>query len=260
MLSDEARFGQWPVFEDYRVVQGRLVPIGRVVRRYNALDERLYPALLESLGTRDGILGFVRRFGLSAARPSEDARGHGEGSEDNHRRGYEIEEWEIVYRSASQLSQYVGLVRKGRHFKTGEPMLPELSSSVSGAWQFGIELFINRALQPHYGLALDADAKGNWRLRHLPYGLIGLIWKQLIDLLLENRRFVPCENCGTLFDVKPRSGTEGHRRNRRFCSNEKKRNAKLLRAGGRSLQAIARELDVDLQTVQRWTDAQRKGQ
>jgi hypothetical protein len=263
MLSDEDRFAAWPVFENYRVINGLAVPVGPLVKRYNALNERtMYVELLKTNGTEAGILAFMRRYGLNAADPTLDPRGTSDADEDRHRRGDQIATWKTTFSHAQIFDRYVGLVRKGRDWETGEPIPMSRAQAQDVLFQIGIEESGNRALQPHYRLALECEH--GWTLRLFPYGLIGLIWKQLVDMLLGNRRFQTCRQCGELFDVHPRGAT-GSRRNRVFCKdgcratfgNEKKRHAKTLRARGLAVRDIAREVATDVGTVKKWVREER---
>lgn len=264
MLSDDERFNAWPVFESYTVESGRVLPVGQIARRYHALREpALYVALLRTRGSDAGILEFVSKYGLSAGRDRTASHGFYEASERRHREGDALADWKLSFSQARRFQRYVGLVRKGRHFGTAGPLSPDMAAAREGIWQWATEEVSNRELQRHYRIALECEDH-RWQLRLVPYGLIGLIWKQLVDMLLGNRRFESCKNCGELFEIRPR-GEVGSRRNRVFCSdrcratvgNEKKRKAHEMLKRGVPTREVASAVGISLNTVKGWEMSQK---
>jgi predicted nucleic acid-binding Zn ribbon protein len=252
------------VFEDYEILRGRIVARGSILRRYDALGAALVPDLLKTEGQPEGILDFVRTYGLSCGHPDSDARAVGETSEAAHRAGDLLDEWTGAFVSARNLSRYVGLIKKGHHWETGDPMTPSDARTMDNAWQFGMEEFETRGLQRHLRLALRCDDR--WTLELVPYGLLGLLWIGLVDMLLEGRRFETCKRCGTLFEMTPRR-ENGASQRRIYCSNQcramvgndKKRRATKMLMNGISAKKVAVETGVGLRTVKKWAQKSERG-
>jgi hypothetical protein len=124
---------------------------------------------------------------------------------------------------------------------------------------------VNMALHRHeVNPALTFQpASGRQVLQFMPSSLIGAMWLQLAQGVAGNKKFRACKECGKSFEI---SGEEtGFRINRLFCSDScksrdyrhRKERALELKAAGKSPQAIAKELDTDVETIKKWTSRQK---
>jgi hypothetical protein len=94
----------------------------------------------------------------------------------------------------------------------------------------------------------------------LPDTLVVALWLQLDAAVKRNSVFRPCRGCTLWFDI---SGKSGFRTNREFCSascrvravqNRKKR-AQEMAKEGKQAEAIAKELETNLEVVRGWIAA-----
>jgi hypothetical protein len=90
------------------------------------------------------------------------------------------------------------------------------------------------------------------------------MWLQFAQAIGGDRKYRACKECGKWFEVS--TSDTGFRINRLFCSDaceskdyrDRKARAGALKAEGRSNKDIAKELDTDVETIQKWVGADRK--
>jgi hypothetical protein len=112
-------------------------------------------------------------------------------------------------------------------------------------------------------LCFDRES-GTHRLQFMPKTLLGAMWLQFARAIDGDRKYRACKECGTWFEVS--TADTGFRVNRLFCSDackskdyrDRKARVGTLKAEGRSIKEIAKELDTDVETIARWVGAARK--
>ena len=100
------------------------------------------------------------------------------------------------------------------------------------------------------------ERPGELHLFYIPGSLIEAMWLQFAFAVDENRDYRKCLQCGTWFELAP----DKARANRLFCSSacksrnyrERKARAQDLFAQGMAIEAIARELGTEAETVEGW--------
>lgn len=137
------------------------------------------------------------------------------------------------------------------------------------AWVY-IERVINSNLARRASAQSKWDNPKNDRLpfRIVPNGLLGALWLQLALAVDGDKDYRQCKQCLSWFEVSPAVG----RTSKRYCGNacriraHRERQAQVqiqdkarrMRAGGKSLKEIAKELKTDEKTIKGWV-ANRKG-
>jgi hypothetical protein len=99
--------------------------------------------------------------------------------------------------------------------------------------------------------------------RWVPNSLLSALWVQFHHAVAANNEWRQCGGCGTWFEVIP---SREMRSTRRHCSEacrlrayrERQEKARKLKAEGRSVRYIAKELDIDIETIKQWV-SNRKG-
>ncbi len=94
-------------------------------------------------------------------------------------------------------------------------------------------------------------------LRMVPQNLLGALWLQLAQEIERGTEYRRCAMCSKRMEIS----LEGHRRNRRTCSDKCRRalqrkredDARVLRAQGKSLRQIAEEFGTTVAHVRAWT-------
>jgi hypothetical protein len=116
---------------------------------------------------------------------------------------------------------------------------------------------VNQALKDAVATQLGWNAERTaLRLQLMPRSLAGAAWLQLASAIERNVQFRQCAECGTWFEVSPGVG----RANKLFHSaacrtrayRRRQAEAHRLLCVGKGEEEIARELDVDLETLRSW--------
>jgi hypothetical protein len=100
-------------------------------------------------------------------------------------------------------------------------------------------------------------------LRLVPATLLGALWLQFSEAVTEDRKHQRCMVCSSWFEIRP----PATRSTRMYCSNtcriraqrSRSAQARQLRANGKSVRQIARELGTDVSTVKRWISGDKGG-
>lgn len=247
-------------------------PDGYWVRPYAPLIDHpaLFRAFADLTGTSEAIVTFADRYGLlggSMARrflvPDSDEIGIGEPIEawqdeieavrrvvqawdrarenDPHRpRWRSPEKVPKVHRSG--LCHNVAAVL---HERSRPDVLPNVQRA------------INTKLSAETGARMlwDRD-EGRLRLHLRPASLLGALWLQLAQAIDGNADYRRCRVCAAWFELRP----DRNRTSRAYCSDAcrvkayrgRQARARVLKADGQDVEAIARELDSDVATIQKW--------
>ncbi len=107
------------------------------------------------------------------------------------------------------------------------------------------------------------DQDGQLRLRPPPGDLINMLWLQFADTVSGKASYRACLSCGRWVRVGP----DAARTSRLYCSNacrtrglrQRQQTARALHAQGKSIEAIAEELDSDVPTVTKWVAGGQEG-
>jgi hypothetical protein len=107
------------------------------------------------------------------------------------------------------------------------------------------------------------ERSGRLRLHIIPGNLLGAIWLQFAQAINGNKEYRQCAGCGKWFELSPDTA----RTSRFHCSDacrsrayrERRERARVMRAQGKGIKAIAGELDSDVETVKNWVFKKRKG-
>jgi hypothetical protein len=128
---------------------------------------------------------------------------------------------------------------------------------------FLIQRWINDHLEGAVSPCLLYDPnRGKRVLRFLPHNLLGAFWLQFAQAIDGDKEYRACRECGKWFEIS----LDAFRTSRVFCSDpckskdyrKRKDLARQLRAEGRSVKDIAKELDTDAETIKKWA-SKRKG-
>ena len=140
----------------------------------------------------------------------------------------------------------------------GDPILEHLTpGDVIGPALQHVQGVINRRLHGRASPRVLWQPRTGQRSFYLvPHGLIAGLWWQLARAFERDREFRRCIECGTWFEISGASG----RSDKLYCSNAcrtrvyRKRQAEAARlhAEGRSIEAIARQLESEPATVRGW--------
>ena len=107
------------------------------------------------------------------------------------------------------------------------------------------------------GLVLDPNAEPRFYV--VPRTLLGAMWLQFAEAISQQKDYRRCRNCHTPFEIST-GRTTGSRSDRTFCTvacktefhNQKRREARQLRAAGSSLREIAAQFETTVEAVQKW--------
>jgi hypothetical protein len=132
-------------------------------------------------------------------------------------------------------------------FRPEEPALP------AAAW---LGRLINRRVGGKLTAGFTLDVSGRLSLAIRPENLLQAMWLQFGLAVCEHKTYRRCAVCQDWFELSP----EVARTNRRFCSVSCKNRsyrgrlerARQLHAEGKSVRAIAEELDATVAVVKRW--------
>jgi hypothetical protein len=139
-------------------------------------------------------------------------------------------------------------------FKPGDVLLPAIAYI-----QLTVSLRLNEEVSPR----LDYDpGQKTLRLQLAPKNLMRALWLQFAQAINADKEYRQCAECGKWYEVSP----EVARTNRRYCSGAcrsralrgRKERARQMRAEGKSIKEIARELQSDTKVVKGWLN-DRKG-
>jgi hypothetical protein len=118
-----------------------------------------------------------------------------------------------------------------------------------------VNLFLEKKVNPQ----LLYDMKDGILYLHIfPDTLLSAMWLQFAQAIDGNHQFRACKECGTWFEI---SGSDaGFRVNRLFCSDacksrdyrRRKDRALQLKTEGKTIAAIAKELDTEADTIKKW--------
>jgi hypothetical protein len=116
---------------------------------------------------------------------------------------------------------------------------------------------VNEALKDGVATQLGWNAERTaLRLQLMPTSLAGAVWLQLASAIERNVQFRPCAECGTWFEVSPGVGRANKLFHTAACRTRAYRRrqaeAHRLLSIGKGEEEIARELDVDLETLRGW--------
>jgi hypothetical protein len=133
-------------------------------------------------------------------------------------------------------------------FRPGDLFLPALAFIQRRVNERLHELVAPRML---YDVGQDRMA-----LRLVPATLLGALWLEFSEAVTEDRKFQRCQVCSGWFEIRP----PATRSTRLYCSNtcriraqrSRAARARQLRADGKTVRQIARELEADVATVTRW--------
>jgi hypothetical protein len=97
-----------------------------------------------------------------------------------------------------------------------------------------------------------------YRVRVVPQHLLGAVWWQFSRLLIGEATYRPCKVCGTPMEIS--TGDYGGRTNREFCTDacklkdhrRKVREAKAMRADGKSVKHIAKHFETEPGVIENW--------
>jgi hypothetical protein len=100
-------------------------------------------------------------------------------------------------------------------------------------------------------------------LRLVPSTLLGALWLEFSEAVTQDRKFQRCQVCNSWFEIRP----PATRSTRLYCSNtcrirvqrSRAARARQLRADGKTVRHIARELGADVATVKRWVSGNPNG-
>jgi hypothetical protein len=130
---------------------------------------------------------------------------------------------------------------------------------------FCVQRWINQRLEKFVSPQLLYDVQRASRVvRVIPRTLLGAMWLQFAWSVDGARSHKPCKECGRWFEISTED--TGKRINREFCSdpckskNYRRRKAEAieLKAQGKTIAAIAKQLDTPIETIKNWT-SKRKG-
>jgi hypothetical protein len=110
--------------------------------------------------------------------------------------------------------------------------------------------------------AIWNDRPGRIPFQIRPSNLLGAIWLQFALAVDGAKKYRACKGCGRWFELSPQTG----RISKLFCSDscrvrahrERRERARHLFREGRKAPTIARELEIDEQTVKNWIRTFRK--
>jgi hypothetical protein len=141
-------------------------------------------------------------------------------------------------------------------FQPGDIMMPA---------SFLVQRWINEKLRGKVSPQLRYDPPlGKRVLQIIPDTLLGAMWLQFARSIDGNRKYVACKECGRWYEVSTDDGKV--RKTREFCSDpckskhyrRRKGEALRLKSEGKSVAAIAKQLDTPVETIKTWTN-KRKG-
>jgi hypothetical protein len=243
-------------------------------------DPGLFRNFAEVSSDRDSILAFANQYGmlgigtwLGRFTPEKRTAGtRGETPQDwgeaiaAMRRAVEL--WRMVEnRDVDRLST---LIRpsKTAWVYTGagsvarmEPVidLPQADDVVAPA-RFFVARWINDRLQGSAMPQLRYEPEtGKWVIQLIPGNLLSAMWLQFAQSIARNKRYRTCKGCSRWFEIS--TDETGFRINREFCSDacksrdyrKRKDQARRLKAEGKTIVSIARELGTDVETIKKWT-------
>jgi hypothetical protein len=132
----------------------------------------------------------------------------------------------------------------------------------SGPASLYIERTVSERLQGVVESRMVRDERqGRPRLCHVPRTLPGAVWLQFAEAVSDDKDHKRCGECGKWFEVSLRAA----RTHRVYCSDacklkahrERKERAVRMKADGKSLGEIARELGSDVKTVRNWVSSKK---
>jgi hypothetical protein len=124
-----------------------------------------------------------------------------------------------------------------------------------------INTHIKEQVSPRLLYHLDI---GTQVLQILPHHLLSAMWLQFAQSIAGNKKQRACKECGNWFEIS--SEEDGRTKRRMFCSDpcksrdyrRRKEKAQQMKAEGRPVKEIAKELDTDITTIKNWV-SKRKG-
>jgi hypothetical protein len=131
--------------------------------------------------------------------------------------------------------------------------------------RFLVQRWVNAHLKdrasPHLLYQLEY---GTQVLQIVPHNLLGAMWLQFAHAIAGNKKHRSCKECGKWIEIS--SEDDGRSARRMFCSDSckfrdyrrRKDRAQRLKAEGKPVKAIAKELDTDVETIKKWL-TKRKG-
>jgi hypothetical protein len=149
-------------------------------------------------------------------------------------------------------------------FRVGDVLMPA---------RFLVQRWINKQLMGNTGPQLRYDVRTAKQVMQIfPTTLLSAMWLQFAQAVSGSRKHKNCPVCGTWFEIAPKgvirtkNGDGPKRMNRVFCSDscktkdyrDRKVSALELKAQGKTVAAIAKELDTPVDTIKKWT-TKRKG-
>lgn len=266
------------------------------VRQYRPL--RMFTGLFRSFAeappTREGILSFANTYGnLGITRhwvlPTD-------GPRQPMCWGESLDDWVAQMKNMRRAVELWDMIRKndGSSLRTLLRWKPEQPDMGVDGWEYSAETDFAIPIEPPQGVLFKPDdvvtpafilidrwtnkaletaaaprllynpARGKPSLRLFPKHLLGALWLQFAQAVDGEKEYRACKECGKYFEIS--LDEDGFRTNRLFCSDSCKskeyrgrRNRALqMRAEGRAVKAIAKELETDVETIKKWV-ARRKG-
>jgi hypothetical protein len=131
--------------------------------------------------------------------------------------------------------------------RTGDVLIPA---------RYFLHRMINGQLSEHTSMRLLLNEHGNSELHVVTHHLLGALWLQFANAVGGNREFRRCAECGTYFEVSP----DRARKSKRYCSDacrfkayrRRQEEARRLYSEGTPIEEIARILESEPSTVERW--------
>lgn len=234
-------------------------------------EPALFRTFADLPGAPEAIISFADRFGLlggSTARrflvPDSDEIGIGEPIEAWQdeigavRRV--VQTWDRARESDSHRPRWRSPEKVPKVYRSG--LCQNVAAVLHERWRPdvlpNVQRAINAKLSAETGARMLWDREeGRLRLHLRPASLLGALWLQLAQAIDGNADYRRCRVCAAWFELRP----DRARTNRAYCSDacrfkayrRRQARARELRAAGRDLEDIARELDSDIVTIRKWT-------
>jgi hypothetical protein len=241
----------------------------RTLYRVIEAPKRIYhplrdcPAMFRDLAqtppTEVGILRFVERYGMLGGPFHDNEFPLGNSKDELHARALDAKFVDVFGESfdnwRSFIETFTKLVTLGDTLKR---------SSHATANKRGLCGAINGHLA-HVAAHLEVRPDGGFRLSYAPANLFEAIWFQFAAALGNGSRFVDCASpiCRKAVEISQNT-TTGKRADAQYCSDackqrehRKRTHARALYSAGRTIRAIAAEIDRHPPLVKSWVSASR---